>query len=313
MTSGPSSKAWNTILAFAEQWWPLLLGVGGVVYKYHEDIWAFIQQIWGDIFGFLKTTWGDIETFFGSAMTTVENIFTSGWNAVKSAFQTGIRVIVDGFLTMVGDIIDGAARALGWIPGIGGKLKTAAAAFNTFRDNVNAALGGINGRTVNVGVAMTSSTNPYPGGISGRAAAGMFVSQGSGPTADDVIIRASKGELIVPASMVRAGAVDHLRGSIPGFAAGGLAGLNVTASTPGYATIFSRLMASVDKLAAAFGKAAAAAIATGTTAGQMSAAAIAALWTSLGGPSYAAANMARIAYAESGDDPSIVQAASRPG
>jgi phage-related protein len=59
--------------------------------------------------------------------------------------------------------------------------------------------------------------------------------------------------------------------------------------------------------------AAAGAVSSGTTAGHMSAAAIAALWTSLGGPAYAAANMARIAYAESGDNPSIVQAGQPPG
>lgn len=66
----------------------------------------------------------------------------------------------------------------------------------------------------NIGAAPTSS----------GAAAGLYINRGTGPTADDVMIRASKGELIVPAGMVKAGAVDHLRGSIPGFAAGGVAG-----------------------------------------------------------------------------------------
>jgi hypothetical protein len=51
----------------------------------------------------------------------------------------------------------------------------------------------------------------------------------------------------------------------------------------------------------------------GTTAGSMSASAISALWTSMGGPASAAANMAQIAFAESGDDPSIVQKGEPPG
>jgi hypothetical protein len=55
-----------------------------------------------------------------------------------------------------------------------------------------------------------------------RAAAGMYVTAGTHATADDVLVRASKGELIVPTKMVSAGLVDHLRGSIPGFAAGGI-------------------------------------------------------------------------------------------
>lgn len=56
------------------------------------------------------------------------------------------------------------------------------------------------------------------------AAAGLFIRTGTGPTADDVPLMASRGELVVPARMVAAGAVDHLRGRIPGFASGGLAG-----------------------------------------------------------------------------------------
>jgi SLT domain-containing protein len=53
-------------------------------------------------------------------------------------------------------------------------------------------------------------------------AAGMFVRRGTTSTADDVVVRVSRGELVVPANIVRTGAVDHLRGSIPGFAGGGL-------------------------------------------------------------------------------------------
>jgi len=71
-----------------------------------------------------------------------------------------------------------------------------------------------------------------PGGTAGGpfargglvAQAGLYVAAGTTPTADDVLIRASKGELVVPANMVSAGAVDHLRGAIPGFAAGGVTG-----------------------------------------------------------------------------------------
>ena len=62
-----------------------------------------------------------------------------------------------------------------------------------------------------------------PGGMA-RAptyARGGYVRQGSGPTADDVLARVSRGEVIVPTRYVNAGEVDHLRGRIPGFAKGG--------------------------------------------------------------------------------------------
>jgi hypothetical protein len=57
-----------------------------------------------------------------------------------------------------------------------------------------------------------------------------------------------------------------------------------------------------------FGKAAG-----GATGGVMSPGQISGLWTSLGGASRAAGNMARIAFAESGDDPSAVQQGQPPG
>lgn len=56
-----------------------------------------------------------------------------------------------------------------------------------------------------------------------QAAAGMLVTGGT-PGRDSVLIRAMPGEVVVPTAMVNAGAVDHLRGKLPGFAAGGLAG-----------------------------------------------------------------------------------------
>jgi hypothetical protein len=50
-----------------------------------------------------------------------------------------------------------------------------------------------------------------------------------------------------------------LRGHIPGLADGGqVRGLHITANSPGYAAIESRLLGSVTELAAAFAKAAAA-------------------------------------------------------
>ncbi len=55
-------------------------------------------------------------------------------------------------------------------------------------------------------------------------AQGVYITQGTTATADDVLLRASKGELVVPTNIVDSGAVDHLRGQIPGFATGGVAG-----------------------------------------------------------------------------------------
>lgn len=66
--------------------------------------------------------------------------------------------------------------------------------------------------------ANQSLPGSFPGGVG--AATGMFV-RGGTPGKDSVLIRAMPGELVVPTPLVSAGAVDHLRGHIPGFAAGG--------------------------------------------------------------------------------------------
>jgi hypothetical protein len=52
--------------------------------------------------------------------------------------------------------------------------------------------------------------------------AGGWLVSGGTPGRDSVPIMAMPGELVVPRRMVASGAVDHLRGSIPGFAEGGI-------------------------------------------------------------------------------------------
>lgn len=59
------------------------------------------------------------------------------------------------------------------------------------------------------------------GHITVGTAAGGFI-RGGRPGHDSVPIMAMPGEVVVPTHMVRTGAVDHLRGRLPGFAAGGI-------------------------------------------------------------------------------------------
>ena len=58
------------------------------------------------------------------------------------------------------------------------------------------------------------------GSLTFVAAGGLIA--GGIPGKDSVILAAMPGEVVVPVPMVQAGAVDHLRGMLPGFAAGGM-------------------------------------------------------------------------------------------
>jgi len=134
-----------------------------------------------------------------------------GWNTfagvVRSAWNNVIRptfaLIVDTFLGIVGAIIDGAARAFGWIPGIGGKLKNAARSFDSFRDSVNNSLSGINDKSVSVKVNFA----PTPSGQEGaskftHAATGGLMRGPGSSTADKIPAMLSNGEYVHKASAV---------------------------------------------------------------------------------------------------------------
>jgi len=75
---------------------------------------------------------------------TFRNIVNGVWRAVTigvlafaKVFLQVFKFIVDTYLNWVGIMVHGAAAALGWIPGVGPKLKGAARAFDRFRSSVD--------------------------------------------------------------------------------------------------------------------------------------------------------------------------------
>lgn len=183
-------------------------------------------------FNTVFSAWGNV---WHTALSAIVNIAKTAWDAIANTFKSmwnnvlkpAVQFLWNTFSDVFGNIINGAASAFGWIPGIGGKLRDAASQFNAFRDNVNASLNGINNRTVTVTAVMTSATNPYPGGITGRKASGGFITMGTGPRADDVPILASRGEYVVQASSVNRYGVGFMHAINAGrFASGGLTGIS---------------------------------------------------------------------------------------
>lgn len=67
------------------------------------------------------------------------------------------------WMTVAGAIVNGAAWAFGWVPGLGPKLKTAAAKFNEFKNAVNKSLAAMDNRSL---VVKTSFTTPQLNSIS---------------------------------------------------------------------------------------------------------------------------------------------------
>jgi hypothetical protein len=98
-----------------------------------------------------------------AAFEGLKNAFTAVKTAVTNVLVGAFRFAVGAVLGYLGFIINGAARAFGWIPGIGPKLKAAAAQFNTFANSVNASLAKI--RNKQVTVTIRKNTIDYSNGV----------------------------------------------------------------------------------------------------------------------------------------------------
>lgn len=77
---------------------------------------------------------------------------------IDNVLIPAFRFMSNVFLGVVGAIVNGAAKAFGWMPGIGPKLRSAAASFNAFRARVNAALSGIrSSKTITVRIRVNGN------------------------------------------------------------------------------------------------------------------------------------------------------------
>lgn len=164
----------------------------------------------------------------------------------------------------------------------------------------------------------TWNVQGLPGSLSAhihgaRHAEGAFIAHGRGPHIDDQLALLARGELVVPAHMVKAGMVDHLRGRIPGFAGGAMvtagdySGISATWPT----TMMNATMHSMEaSVANAVNQGMQQALAIGPGGGRSSAGGqynrsmLEALWERVGGPGGMIAHIAgAIALAESGGNP----------
>lgn len=179
----------------------------------------------------------------------VQAAFKGVGEAAKFMWEGVIRPVfkflVDTWFSVVGAIVHGAASAFGWVPGIGSKLKDAAKHFDSFRDNVNAALGGVKSKSVTLNVhgdVVTSAQNApvVPGSTGGRTTKRLMASGGAvygagSATSDSILAQLSNGEHVWSAHEVQRagghGAMEKMRSSVRGFASGGAVGLNLHATS----------------------------------------------------------------------------------
>jgi hypothetical protein len=147
----------------------LALAAGFIYLWTHSKAFRdFFIGMWNDIWSFLKTIGRWFAGPFCDFFTKTIPAAISGFNKILDKY------IVNPFLALIGFMLNAAAKAFGWIPGIGPKLKTAAKNFETFRDNVNRALNGIHNysKTVTVTVKGNGASLVANGRVVGHLASG---------------------------------------------------------------------------------------------------------------------------------------------
>ena len=173
---------------------------------------------------------------------TARDIMTRAWLAIKVGALAMALVAVDafsfllnGFLSMVELVVKGAAKAFGWVPGLGPKLQSAADNVSHFKDSTNSALNKIKtdlkvkldtaqaersayalNRTMNsvlqdrfihlTGTVTINGTRYNRGQF---AEGGLVVGPGTG-TSDSVPIWGSNGEFMMKAAAVKRYGLDFM-------------------------------------------------------------------------------------------------------
>ncbi len=198
-------------------------------------LYPIFLKIAGPVLTLLFAALGKLIGIIGGtirAVGAVVRAFTAGWAMIRTVVLAGVRFVTRVFLDMVGTVLSGAARAFGWVPGIGGKLKTAAAEFNKFKDRVNRALDGISDESV--GVKLNASMSRTAIDIlranrvslaaehTRRAAGGIL--PGPPSDRDNMLIRAASGEFVVNARATQKNRplLEAINSGAPGFAGGGV-------------------------------------------------------------------------------------------
>ena len=197
-------QVWTDIKTWAEDAWSFiwngfgkyllpLLGPVGLIALGAIELYQHWSQIWGDIkqvgLDFYQWIWNDFGAKIGNFLTkTLPNAFTSAVNAISDAWGAIENVFKAPVNFLINTVYMGGIRR--------------------FWDDVMGAIG------------LSSLDLPVVTGL----AAGGVITSGSGPTSDDVLIRASRGETVVSAAHSAVLAPMFAAVGVPGYATGGIVG-----------------------------------------------------------------------------------------
>src|SRR5215831_16305130 len=212
---------------------PIIAIVGAIIL-----LVGVVTKYWPQISRTIVAAWQATNRY---AFAPLINFFTKTIPDTFKAFIRFIRIQFDTFeliiVTALSGMVHALAVAFGWIPfGLGNKLKAADKAAAAWVASIQQRLNSLKSPVVTVTLQVAGHgavTTKVVGGavqlpagrlVFGGAAKGMRITAGTGPTADDVLVRASRGETIVSAAHSRMLAPVFSAAGVPGYAAGGFIG-----------------------------------------------------------------------------------------
>jgi hypothetical protein len=248
-TTGLTSDATaQSALALGNQY----LALTGNVSTAHDEFITFTENALKLTRGEADALWSEISGKLTPAVTGSGAAAASAANQIDSTFANALTNIINvtpqihaDLSTFSADILatgNNSARTQGARAQLIADLRNSGLSAQTATglvDGLQAKIDALHGKSVNVGVQVSAAGKAAATALvqgeaalhdsitfqTQGAAAGMLVSGGT-PGKDSVLAMLMPGEVVVPTAMVNAGAVDHLRGSIPGFASGGQVSLD---------------------------------------------------------------------------------------
>jgi len=205
----------------------LVIGIVELV-KHWKAVWGFIKTSAAAVWQFLTHGWGQFLIpglyLIRKVVEYVRAHWAQAWASIKqAALDVGQWLWTDFGAKLTGFFLrtlpNAIRTAVGYIGKAWGLVKSVISApvkwvIDHVIDGLISAFDWISGK---VGGPHINPVHPF-----GLAAGGLI--RGGRKGVDSVLGLLMPDELVVPAHMVRAGMVDHLRGMLPGFAAGGRVG-----------------------------------------------------------------------------------------
>jgi hypothetical protein len=185
-----------------------MLLVRGAVLSAQAAVWLFNVALRANPIGIVVTAllalgaglvyaYRHSETFRKIVDGAFRAVATAGRWMWEHVLRPTFKHIIDAFLDVAGAIVNGAATAFGWVPGLGGKLKNAAKAFNDFRDNVNESMSGLHDKNIAI-TAHLRELGIVPRTTAGLASGGVMPFVTDGPRAIVGEGRRSFPEYVIP-------------------------------------------------------------------------------------------------------------------